>query len=121
MESALFAHRPSMCLSVKANRLFAFTLITLSDKHLHPKGEEVKAKIEKHRTRGRARFGRKAMVLRLKGAQRRKKDRSISIAIDTMHRDVYAFAYTASLQSSCINDVFSMNCERNVENTPRRL
>ena len=61
------------------------------------------------------------MVLRLKGAQRQKKDRSISIAIDTMHRYVYAFAYTESLQSGCINDVFSMNCERNVENTPRRL
>lgn len=34
MESALFAHRPSMFLRVKANRLFTFTLITLSDKHL---------------------------------------------------------------------------------------
>ena len=34
MESALFAHRSSMFLRVKANRLFAFTLITLSDKYL---------------------------------------------------------------------------------------
>ena len=96
MESALFAHRPSMFLRVKA-------------------------KNEKHRTRGRARFGRKAMVLRLKGTQRRKKDRSVSISIDTMHRDVYAFAYTASLQSDCIKPFFALNYESNIENTPQRL
>ena len=110
-----------MFLRVKANRLFAFTPITLSDKHLEPKGEEVKAKIEKHRTRGRARFGGKDIIFPTESGERIKKRPTFSVDTDTKPRYEYNIAYTESLQSGCINDVFSMNCERNVENTPQRL
>ena len=56
---------------VKAICTCAFTLTILGNNHLQPSGEEVKAKIGKHWTRGRARLGENAMVfVRKRGAEK---------------------------------------------------
>ena len=69
MNSAILAASIRTFRWVKAITFCAFTLTILENKYLQPSGEEVKAKIGKHRTRGRARLGENAMVFVRKGGR----------------------------------------------------
>ena len=71
MNSAILAASIRSFRWVKTITFCAFTLTILENKHLQLPGEEVKAKIGKHRTRGRARLGENAMVfVRKRGAEK---------------------------------------------------
>ena len=73
MNSDISKHRRCIVQEVKANSRLAFTPIPLINRNLDLPSEEVKAKIEKHRTRGRARFGGKDMIFPTESGERRKK------------------------------------------------
>ena len=76
MNSAILGSSIRIFRRVKTICFLAFTLITLSNKHLSPKGEEVKTKIKKHWTRECARFGEKAKVFAFETAEREKSGHS---------------------------------------------
>ena len=121
MNSDIFKHRRCILQEVKANPRLAFTFISLTNRNLNLPGEDVKAKIENSWSRVRARLGGKDMIFPTERRERRKKRPSISVDIDTKPRYEYNIAYTESLQSHCIKPFFALNCDRNNENTPRRL